>query len=315
MRPLLACNAPENLNTLAYPLISSPKLDGIRCLIKGGVAYSRTLKPIRNNYIQYMIGRPEFNGLDGELIVGDPTAADCMRVTNSGVMSFDGEPDFKFFVFDIWDRPGIQYHEALSCLIDKPKYPYIEILSQQWCHKTADVEAHEQSVVTAGYEGLILRRPNGLYKYGKSTLKEGYLLKLKRYAQDEAVVVGVRPWQRNDNDPDFNAIGYTHRSQTKAGKVNLPLLGALVVMGVYNDMQITFNIGTGFTPPEREYLWSIRDKLIGKIVTYKFFPGGSAYCPRHPVFVSFRDLDDCRIVCSSAISLALAACQFQIDKS
>lgn len=292
MRPLLACSAPANLNTLSYPLISSPKLDGIRCLIKDGVAYSRTLKPIRNNYIQSLIGRPEFNGMDGELIVGDLTAPDCMRVTNSGVMSFDGEPDFKFYVFDIWFRPGIQYHEALSQLIDKPKHPNVEILPQQWCHKTADVEVHEQSVITEGYEGLILRRPNGLYKYGRSTLKEGYLLKLKRFTQDEAVVIGYEPWQRNENDPEINALGYTQRSHAKDGKVSLPLLGALIVKGMFKDIQTTFNIGTGFTISERTHLWDKRNELKGKIVTYKFFPGGSKDCPRHPVFVSFRDSED-----------------------
>lgn len=292
MRPLLACNAPKNLNSLPYPLISSPKLDGIRCLIKDGVAYSRTLKPIRNNYIQSIIGRPEFNGMDGELIVGDPTAPDCMRVTNSGVMSFNGEPDFKFYVFDIWDRPGIQYHEALLCLIDKPTYPYIEILSQQWCHKTVDVETHEQSVITAGYEGLILRQPNGLYKYGRSTLKEGYLLKLKRYLQDEAIVIGYEPWQRNENDPEINAIGYIQRSHAKDGKVSLPMLGAFIVKGMFPGIITIFNIGTGFTIGERALLWEKRDELVGRIVTYKYFPSGSKSCPRHPVFVSFRDPSD-----------------------
>lgn len=79
MKPLLACNAPANLNSLPYPLFASVKLDGIRCVIKDGVALSRTLKPIRNQYIQSLLGRPEFNGLDGELIVGDPAASDCMR--------------------------------------------------------------------------------------------------------------------------------------------------------------------------------------------------------------------------------------------
>ncbi len=292
MRPLLACNAPENLNTLPYPLISSPKLDGIRCLIKDGIAYSRTLKPIRNNYIQSLIGRSEFNGLDGELIVGDPTAPDCMRVTNSGVMSFHGEPDFKFYVFDIWDRPGIQYHEALSDLINRPFSHYVKNLDQVWCHKTADVEQFEQFVVTAGYEGLILRRPNGLYKYGRSTLKEGYLLKLKRFTQDEAVVIGYEPWQRNENDPEINALGYTQRSHAKDGKVSLPMLGAFIVKGMFQDILTTFNIGTGFTIGERALLWEKRNELIGRTVTYKYFPSGSKDCPRHPVFVSFRDPSD-----------------------
>ena len=292
MRPLLACSAPANLNTLPYPLISSPKLDGIRCLIKDGVAYSRTLKPIRNNYVQHMLGRPELNGMDGELIVGDPTASDCMRVTNSGVMSFEGEPDFTFFVFDIWNRPGVQYHEALTQLIDMAVHPYVEVLPQQWCHKTADVEAHEQSVVAAGYEGLILRRPNGLYKYGRSTLKEGYLLKLKRYLQDEAVVIGYEPWQRNENNPEINALGYTQRSHAKDGKVSLPMLGAFIVKGMFRDILTTFNVGTGFTLGERTLLWEKRNELMGRIVTYKYFPGGTKDRPRDPVFVSFRDPSD-----------------------
>lgn len=125
MKPLLACPTPANLNSLPYPLFASEKLDGIRCIIKDGIALSRTLKPIRNRYIQSILGRPELNGLDGELIVGDPAASDCMRKTNSGVMSFDGEPDFAYYVFDIWNRPGIQYKDV------KVHYPTFVLSTQK----------------------------------------------------------------------------------------------------------------------------------------------------------------------------------------
>lgn len=293
MKPLLACNAPANLNSLPYPLFASVKLDGIRCVIKDGVALSRTLKPIRNHYIQSLLGRPEFNGLDGELIVGEPAASDCMRKTNSGVMSFEGEPDFKYYVFDIWNRPGVQYKDALEALPKLTNHPNIEILRQHTVKTSNEIEAIEQSALDDGHEGIILRRPDGAYKYGRSTVKEGFLYKLKRYLQNEAVVIGVEPYQTNNNAAELDALGYTKRSSAKAGKVDLDLLGTLKVRGRFQEFaDVTFSIGTGFTFYERELLWKQRESLLGKIVTYKFFPVGGKDKPRHPVFVSFRSEDD-----------------------
>lgn len=150
------------------------------------------LKPIRNKFVQAELGRKELNGLDGELIVGEPNAWDCMRKTNSGVMSFNGEPDFSFHVFDYWNRPGIQYSEA-TAQINSVKHHRITRVPQTKICQPKELEALEQSVLDDGYEGLMLRRPDGMYKYGRSTLREGYLIKLKRYHQAEAVIVGVTP--------------------------------------------------------------------------------------------------------------------------
>jgi len=294
MKPLLACKV-TNLNTLQYPLFTSEKLDGIRCLIKDGVAYSRTLKPIRNKYIQSILGRPELHGLDGELIVGEPNASDCMRKTNSGVMSIEGEPDFTYYVFDIWDRPGTRYKSAYLALIGKCwdiGDSRIKVLPQVKALNVSDVERHEQAALDMGFEGLMLRSIDGAYKFGRATAKEGSLFKLKRYLQEEAVVIGYEQFFRNENDPEINELGYAQRSSAKDGKIGLPMLGALIVRGTFNNIAVTFNIGTGFTLSEREQLWKDRAGLIGKIVTYKFFPTGSKEKPRHPVFVSFRDEED-----------------------
>ena len=291
---MLACNAPEDLNSLPYPLLVSVKLDGIRCIIKDGIALSRTLKPIRNRHIQSILGQPKHNGLDGELIVGSPTAPDCMRRTNSGVMSIEGTPKFKYYVFDFWDRPGCQYREAyLALLARKCNTEHIKVLPQLYLKNTNEVEKYENDSIMLGYEGLILRRPDAPYKFGRSIFKEGYLLKLKRYCQEEAIVIGFEPLQHNDNNAEINALGYTQRSSAQDGKIDLPLLGNLIVKGTFqNQPDVVFSIGTGFTLLERETLWAKRDWLINKIVTYKFFPTGSKDKPRHPVFKSFRDPED-----------------------
>ena len=37
-KPMLAGKAPEDLSTLKFPLALSPKLDGIRAIVKDGIA-------------------------------------------------------------------------------------------------------------------------------------------------------------------------------------------------------------------------------------------------------------------------------------
>ena len=65
-----------DLDNLQYPVYVTPKLDGIRCLFKDGVALSRTLKPIPNKSIQVWAKQyaKVLEGMDGELIVGPSTS-------------------------------------------------------------------------------------------------------------------------------------------------------------------------------------------------------------------------------------------------
>ena len=95
-RPMLATDA--DLGKLRFPLLASAKLDGVRAVVRDGVVYSRSNKPIPNAYVQQKFSR--FEHFDGELIVGDPTSKTCYRDTISGVMSFEGKPEVRFFVFD-----------------------------------------------------------------------------------------------------------------------------------------------------------------------------------------------------------------------
>src|SRR3990167_8829694 len=87
MKPMLAATATVGeIQTLLTkgPLIATPKLDGIRCLIKDGRLYSRSLKPIPNQFIRATLeDRPELNGLDGELMIGAPGDPAQFQLTTS----------------------------------------------------------------------------------------------------------------------------------------------------------------------------------------------------------------------------------------
>lgn len=287
MKPMLA--AKTDGKGLSYPLLASPKLDGVRALIINGIVMSRSFKPIPNAYVQKLFGRPEYNGLDGELIVGTPTDKDVYRNTTSGVMSQAGEPDVSYHVFDKFDHGG-GFHDRLraSQEIIRRLDPVIPVVPVEHrfiaCEQT--LLALEEQYLADGYEGVMLRQQNGPYKHGRSTEREGWLLKLKRFDDSEAVILSAYELMHNANEATQNELGYTERSSHKAGMVGKGILGGLSVRDVYSGVE--FDIGTGFDQATREALWKQRDQLPEQIIKYKFFASGVKDKPRFPVFLGFR---------------------------
>lgn len=287
MKPLLAVNA--DLENLRYPLLLSPKLDGVRCLVVDGVAMSRNMKPIPNEFVQFCLGHLQLSGLDGELVVGDPCAPNCFNATQSGVMRREGEPDFAFYVFDDFSlevgfksRLNVATQAALKSTRLRP-------VDHHKVHHRLELDQLEQYYVERGFEGVMLRDPEGRYKQGRSTYKEGILMKVKRFEDSEATVVEMLPLMRNENEQTRDELGRAKRSKKKAGLVQEEMLGKLLVKDVKTGVE--FEIGTGFTEEQRIRFW--RDGVRpGAYVSYKYQPAGQKDKPRFPVFKGFRHPED-----------------------
>jgi DNA ligase-1 len=300
MKPMLAGKYPGD-EALAghFPLFVQPKLDGIRCCIVDGVAVTRTLKEVPNREIQAVLGCAP-NGLDGELIVGWPTSKSCYRDTCSFVMSEDktssGAP-WTFYAFDLWNTalPFSERRHQLNTLILHGS-PHIRGLPCWQVPDLAMLKVAESDLVAEGYEGVILRSPDALYKFGRGTARAGDLLKLKRFTDSEATVIGVYEEMHNANEATTNALGRTERSSHARGKVGKGTLGGLEVRLLRDHAGFPagteFRIGTGFDAQMRRELWAERETLIGRIAKFKHFEVGAKDKPRHPVFLGWRDLLD-----------------------
>jgi len=285
---MLACNA--ELDKLTYPKLASPKLDGVRCCIVDGKALSRTLKPIQNSYINQRLSRSALDGLDGELIVGHPASKSCYRDTVSGVMSVDGLPDFTFYVFDIHDHDrGFQERYAELGRRIKDEF-CVRRLPHAIVHDEAELLTYEAQQITEGYEGVILRGMDSPYKFGRSTVKEGFMLKVKRFVDNDAEIIGFEEEMFNGNEATTNELGRTQRSSHAAGKVGKGTLGAFLVRDATTGVE--FSVGTGLTAEERALCWRDRHALVGELIKYKSFEVGVKDRPRHPVFLGFRDRSD-----------------------
>jgi DNA ligase-1 len=289
-KPMLAvdCGPVENL---VFPLVASPKLDGVRAIKSRDSLLSRSLKPIPNAQVQTIYyGIPE--NLDGELLAGNPCATDVYRKTVSMVMSQDVKTDgLTYWLFDIQEaRPWEERHAHL-CIIAadlKARGARVELVPQVTVNSLDELLELEAQWVGQGYEGAILRKPGSPYKHGRSTVKEGYLLKLKRFVDGEAVVIGVTELMHNGNEATVNELGRTARSHSKAGMVPTGTMGTLIVRDMKTGVE--FEIGTGFTAQERAEMWSRQP--LGLLAKYKHFLVGAKDKPRHPVFIGWRDRRD-----------------------
>lgn len=299
MKPMLAGKL--ELAKLQFPAFASPKLDGIRAIVVDGVLVSRKLIAIPNRALQTLFGHPEFNGLDGELIVGSPTSPTAFRDTTSVVMSHDKPVDgVVFHVFDNylvdggWQRrfaaveAAVQAAHGAGVPADPKRVPllvvpHVKVLSQ------AELMDLDAKLVGRGFEGTMVRSPGGPYKHGRSTTNEGYLLKFKQFEDAEAEVIGFEELMHNGNEALKDNLGRTKRSSHQANKTGLGRLGALILR---RPDGVEFNCGTGFDDAERIRIWGVRDTMLGKQVKYRFFPSGGKDKPRFPTYLGFRDPKD-----------------------
>lgn len=292
-KPLLA--GKFDASKTRFPVLASAKLDGVRCIIIDGVAMSRSLKPIPNEYVQKQIGKSKYNGLDGELMVGFVGGKDVYRNTVSAVMSEDGTPHFTFWVFDKvpQNREHVVaqgYSDRLESIKKFDGDGAIKVLPHTLIKDMDALDKFEAKQLERGLEGVILRDPNGPYKFGRSSTNEGILIKLKRFEDSEAKIVGVEELLSNQNEAKTNALGHTERSSHKDNMKPMGVMGALQVADIKTSVR--FSIGTGFDAADREWFWKERSNVLGKIVKYKYFAGGSKDKPRFPVFLGFRDKRD-----------------------
>lgn len=290
-KPLLGYTV-DDINKLTFPVWASPKLDGIRAVNLGtGQLLSRNLKPIPNKHIQKLFGGMEYAGFDGELIVGEPTATDCYNVTSSGVMSVEGEPEVRYFVFDDVTEPTAAYTQRKSYILRKLQTRSLRVvhLDSIMIIDAPTLLVYEEDCLAKGYEGIMVRQ-NVPYKMGRSTAKVGELGKVKRFVDGEALVVGFEELMKNTNEKTLDNLGHSTRSSHNEGMVGQGTLGALIVQDLVTGVQ--FKIGSGFNQKQRQEIWDKRDLAEKLLAKYKHFPIGAVDKPRFPIFLAFRDKID-----------------------
>ena len=294
-RPMLAPNTTIDIKTLKYPLLVSYKLDGIRCIFKDGQMYSRSLKQFPN--IQLRKRFEHFTKLssdkniilDGELLAKSLTFNELSGITRQ--LDKELPEDLYFYCFDIienenFDTPFGQRISPLTCDYVKD-IKNLKIVKQKLLYTVEEVNKYYEEALDWGCDGLILRDPNGKYKFGRGTVKEGLIYKMKPFQTFDAKIIDViqATEVREGAEKKINELGRSVTSKKKDDRILIEKASAFVVKYEGLDLKVTI----AMTDEEKEEVWHNRKKYIGRTIEYKGMLVGSKDLPRHPVFLRFRD--------------------------
>lgn len=281
IKPLLAAKA--DFGKIQYPVLATPKLDGIRCLMVDGIAMSRSMKPIPNKYVQACL--KGLHGLDGELMVnGD------FNEVQSGIMKQDGQPYFTFHVFDTfltWEYPYEKRIDQLEWDLD---HPQCELLRPREILSEGELEWYLEDCLHKGYEGVMIRQPEGKYKFGRSTVKEGILLKIKKFHDAEGVLVEITEKMTNDNPLEEDELGYAKRSSCKDNLRPANTAGSIILK--WNNLEFRVGFGPGWTDAKKQELWDNRGSLTGELVKFSYQELSKDGVPRFGKMLEIRHPDD-----------------------
>jgi DNA ligase-1 len=270
---MLADNKQPDINKIKYPMLVQAKLDGFRAVYIPNIGLmGRNGKKIRNERLA-----DHFSDLyrtldyvfDGELYSHDRNFNELASVLNSEDKEIPA--DVRYHVYDgmglqCWDEKKCQvgYSKRLDVLRNRvSNFKYATIVPVLKAENTDKVKQVYSFFLNAGYEGIMLKDPDGLYQWKRVRLSSQTMLKLKPSVTH-----------------DLEVTGFVEGEGKLAGS-----LGKLLV-----DFQgKEVGVGTGFTESQREVIWKHKDDTVGRIVEVKAMevtPDGSL---RHPVFVRFRE--------------------------
>ena len=267
--PCMLCSQYDEklINKIQFPAYVQLKMDGMRfnAIVRNGVVEFRS----RNGKEIQLLGNLEEEFIvmaqgvdcvfDGELLVKDKgiildrqTGNGILNKANKGTIKTDEARKVHATVWDV--IPYDAFVEGKCDVAYSIRYGTLQALNlPNKIHlvettKVYSLDAAQkifEEYLDKGQEGIILKSQTGIWENKRAK----HQIKFK-----------------GELECDLEIIGVEEGTGKYAGK-----LGALVCASRHeNGQRVAVSVGSGFNDAHRDYFWSIRDSLIGKIVAVKY---------------------------------------------
>ena len=300
-KPQLAPNQQIDLNTLSYPLVASTKIDGMRMIVKGGELITRSLKPIMSNAIKERFAFLAKYAKDNKIILDGELYAPSLSFSElSGqCRAFDAEivDDLCFYCFDVLHEPCEQGQSPYAIRIreidlhyKKLNNKYFKVVSTREVKNAREVHDCFDLALEHGFEGLILRNPMSHYKFGRATVKENIIFKVKPFRTFDAKITGIiqATEVRAEAEKKINELGRSVTSKKLGDRIPIEKAAAFTVLYEGKELKVTI----AMTDEEKIEIWKNKERYIGKWVEYKGMLIGAKDLPRHPTTIRLREDKD-----------------------
>lgn len=257
--PMLAHKFKDRKGKVDFPVYVQPKLNGMRMLFDGKQGWSRGNKEIIPEVIQHL--QFDVGGciLDGELMLPNNV---LLQESMKAIKKFRPElsPELLYHVYDIVEDADFATRNDLIKRLMPLFPPNVVYVQSYLCHNEADVMKYHKMFTKAGYEGTMIRDPNGEYEIGKRSYS---LLKLKDFVDAEYKIVEVIEGEGSDKGL------------------------AIFILDAGNGQ--TFNCRPEGTQENRAELYKNRKKLINRYMTVRYQELSRDGIPIFPVGVAIRE--------------------------
>jgi len=276
LKPMLAKSSNDCQNSvLNKPMLCSRKLNGVRMMCKynaeedkivtisrGGKNYDASTQHLHKELLEIFTLFPDIV-LDGELyhhghylqeISGIARLQEWVPRCNL----------LQYWIYDIADGEKT-FQKRLEILEELSEsditYKGVKILEHVETNSWNDIQRLHDKWVSEGFEGLVARKPDKTYQFGK---RGSDMIKVKQYIDDEFEIIDYQDGLREE---DFCFVCQTDDGKPFAAK---PI----------GDREL-----------KAEYIRNI-DNIIGLKGTVKFFEWSKDGVPLQPVFQNIRYKED-----------------------
>lgn len=269
--PMLAQPFAKSKHRIKYPAYVQPKLNGVRCFAKKidentitytsrkGKAYD-TLGHLTPALLKEMkVGQI----LDGEIYIHGETFQHIVRLVKKL------RPESKtlqYWVYDIADPNSkfVDRHTTLYKMFVNGDYglPDIKVVETKFVDDESMVYTHHNRYVRDGFEGVIIRNMDGLYKFDN---RSADLQKYKEFFDEEFEIVG--------------------------GECGTGLHDGCVIFTVRTKDGKQFNVYPRGTLERRREMYKDIKNLVGKMLTIRYQEKSEDGIPIFPVGIEVRDYE------------------------
>lgn len=267
--PMLAHDYNKRGKSIKFPCFVQRKYDGTRCVgMPGRGLFSRNRKayPHMNHIVAEINKLPTGIILDGELYSDTLTFQEIVGLVKRETLKKGDEEkqlQIKYHIYDIINNmmPYEQRYANLQMLFNKYKFKYLELVKTDVCESEEKMKELHAKYVAEGYEGIMLRNKQGLYK----NVRSADLQKYKEFFDDEYEVVDYKEGEGQEEGCVLWVC------KTPEGKI--------------------FNCRPRGTREDRIQLFANGKKYVGKKLTVRYQELTDDKVPRFPVGIAFRDYE------------------------
>jgi DNA ligase-1 len=259
--PMLAKTFEDAEHTIEYPIMMQYKYNGVRCMHNGNRFWSRKNK----EYTVFPHLTIDTKGVivDGEVMLPPPYTWQQTASTVKRKQPLSEK--LIYIIYDMYDEknPNMTFSERLDFIktLDLPEL--VQIAPTETAENEQQILDFHKRANDLGYEGTIIRNPNGIYLHGLKRSSD--LIKLKDFKDDEFEITGFVDGKGNEE----GAIVFT--CKTSDGK--------------------TFNVRPCETIKERKSMFLKGNTYIGKKYTVRFQCYTDNGIPNFPTGIGVRDYE------------------------